>query len=341
MIYFDSDYMTGAHPEVLKVLCETNMLHTVGYGQDQFTEEARKLVLEQCGLRNGNVYFLSGGTQTNKIVIDRLLSRNDGVLCCETAHINIHESGAIENDGHKVISLPSENGKLTADSIYEYVDNFYKDDTNIHIVRPSMVYITHPSELGTLYSLQELKEISEVCHKLNLPLYIDGARLAYGLVPEFSDVKISDLAGLADVFYIGGTKCGALFGEAVVTSRPELLPRFESLMKLHGGLFAKGRILSLQFLALFSNDLYYRIGKHAVILAKKLREGFEANGFEAYIDSPTNQQFFKLPNNVIDELKKEVSFELWGPRGETESIVRFVTSWSTTEEDVDRLISLL
>lgn len=333
--------MTGAHPAVLKKLCETNMLHSPGYGEDSFTHEARKLILDKCGLPNGEVYFLSGGTQTNKIVIDRLLSRNDGVLCCDTAHINVHESGAIEADGHKVLALPSLNGKLSAEAIRDYVSDFYNDATHIHMVRPAMVYITHPTELGTLYSLQELRDISQICHELKLPLFIDGARLAYGLAAEGTDVTLSDIAHNADVFYIGGTKCGALFGEAVVTSRPELLPRFDSLMKLHGGLLAKGRILSLQFMSLFSDDLYHSIGEHAVRLAMKMRRGFETKGYETIIDSPTNQQFFRLPNEKIDSLKQDVGFDYWGPRGETESIVRFVTDWSTKEEDVDHLVELI
>lgn len=341
MIYFNCDYMAGAHPEVLSRLCETNMMHTAGYGNDPFTAEARRMILEQCGLDKGAVYFITGGTQTNKIVIDRLLSRNDGVLCCESAHINVHESGAIEADGHKVIALAGENGKISAKAIGEYVDNFYRDDTHIHMVRPAMVYISHPTELGTLYSLAELAEISDTCRQRDIPLYLDGARLAYGLASEATDVTLRDIARLADVFYIGGTKCGALFGEAVVTSRPELLPRFDSVMKLHGGLLAKGRLLSLQFISLFTDNLYIRIGRHAYRLAMKLKRGFAAKGYRCYIDSPTNQQFFVLPNAKIDSLQREVGFEYWGTRGEGESAVRFVTDWSTTDAEVDRLISML
>lgn len=341
MIYFNCDYMAGAHPEVLARLCDTNMLHTVGYGEDQFTAEAERLILSRCGLDHGAVYFLTGGTQTNKTVIDRLLSRNDGVLCCESAHINVHESGAIEADGHKVIALPGTDGKLSARAVREYVENFYKDDTNIHMVRPAMVYVSHPTEYGTLYTLSELTELSATCRRLGLPLYVDGARLAYGLASEATDVTLRDVAKLADVFYIGGTKCGALFGEAVVTSRPELLPRFKSLMKLHGALLAKGRLLSLQFIALFTDDLYMRIGRHADRLAMKLKQGLEASGYRRCVDSPTNQQFFAIPNDRVDALQSEAGFEYWGPRGESESTIRFVTDWSTTEADVDRLIELL
>lgn len=341
MLYFNCDYMTGAHPEVLKTLCETNLLHTEGYGNDRFTAEAKRIILNSCGLDDGAVYFLQGGTQTNKIVIDRLLSRNDGVLCCESGHINVHESGAIEADGHKVISLPGHNGKLSAESIRKYVSDFYRDDTYIHMVRPAMVYISHPTEFGTLYTLRELKDISEVCHDADIPLFIDGARLAYGLAADTTDVTLQDIARLSDVFYIGGTKCGALFGEAVVSRRPELLPRFDSLMKLHGGLLAKGRLVPLQFITLFSDNLYYRIGRHADRLAIKLKQGFVEKGYRIFIDSPTNQQFFVMPNTKIDSLRAEVGIGYWGAPGKTESVVRFVTDWSTTEEDVDRLLHLI
>ncbi|MBD5202742.1 MAG: aminotransferase class I/II-fold pyridoxal phosphate-dependent enzyme, partial [Bacteroidales bacterium] len=297
--------------------------------------------LKACGLEDGAVFFLQGGTQANKIVIDRLLSRNDGVLCCDTAHINVHEAGAIEADGHKVIALNGNCGKLTAKAVTSYLEDFYSDETNEHMVRPSMVYISHPTELGTLYSRQELEDISNVCKRFNIPLFIDGARLAYGLAAKGTDVTLSDIASLADVFYIGGTKCGALFGEAVVSRNRDLLPRFMSLMKLHGALLAKGRLTAIQFLTLFRDGLYYRIGHHADELAMMIKEGFRKKGYRSLIDSPTNQQFFILPNHVIDQLKENVGFELWGPRGEKESIVRFVTDWSTTIEDVKAMLNLI
>ena len=341
MIYFNCDYMAGAHPKVLEALCDTNLRKSQGYGFDSYTAEAREAILKSCGLEHGTVYFLQGGTQTNKTVIDRLLSRNDGVLCCDSGHINVHEAGAIEADGHKVMALPGNEGKLSAESIRIHMENFLADETREHMVRPAMVYISHPTELGTLYSLRELTEISETCVKYGLPLFIDGARLAYGLAADGTDVSLHDIATLADVFYIGGTKCGALFGEAVVTGKPEMLPRFMSLMKLHGALLAKGRLLGVQFLTLFSDDLYMSIGRHADRLAHILKEGFRAKGYRTYIDSPTNQQFFILPNEVIDLLGEEVGFELWGPRMAQESIVRFVTDWSTTEDDISGLLSLL
>lgn len=341
MVYFNCDYMAGAHPEVLHSLCETNLLKTVGYGDDSFSSDAKDIILSACGLDSGVVFFLEGGTQTNKIVIDRLLSRNDGVMCCDTAHINVHEAGAIEADGHKVLPLPGVDGKLHASAIRKYMEDFIFDETNEHMVRPAMVYISHPTEFGTLYSLRELEEIAEVCRRYEIPMYIDGARLAYALASDATDVSLHEIARLADVFYIGGTKCGALFGEAVVSRRPELFTRFRSLMKLHGALLAKGRLLALQFKALFSNDLYLRIGLHADSLAMKLRKGFKERGYKPYIDSHTNQQFFRLSNTLIDNLSENVGFELWGPRGEKESIVRFVTDWSTTEKDIEILISFL
>lgn len=341
MINLVNDYMAGAHPEVLDALAKTNLIKSVGYGFDSYTAEARSSILKACGLEEGEVFFMQGGTQTNKVVIDRLLSRNDGVLCCDTAHINVHEAGAIEADGHKVISIEGKDGKLEADAIKNYMVSFFSDETNPHMVRPSMVYISHPTELGTLYTKKELEEIAEVCHRFDMPLYIDGARLAYGLASEQTDVTLPDIASIADVFYIGGTKCGALFGEAVVSGRRNLLPRFVSLMKLHGALLAKGRLLGVQFLTLFSDNLYLRIGRHADRLAKMLKDGFISKGYRQYIDSPTNQQFFILPNEMIDTLMDKVGFELWGPKGEAESVVRFVTDWSTTEEDIKHLLSLI
>ncbi|WP_304476809.1 low specificity L-threonine aldolase [uncultured Muribaculum sp.] len=341
MIYFDSDYMTGAHPLVLKRLNETNSLHTVGYGRDEFTAEARRMILDACGIDDGEVYFLEGGTQTNAVVIDRLLDHNDGVIATDTAHINVHEAGAIEATGHKVLALPNHDGKLRACDIRDYIADFYRDDTHHYMVRPAMVYISYPTELGTIYSRDELEAISTVCREADVPLYIDGARLAYGLAADGADLSLKDIASLCDVFYIGGTKCGALFGEAVVTRRPELLPRFVSLIKLRGATLAKGRLLGVQFSTLFTDDLYCSIGRHAVALAMKLKSGFVNKGYRLYMDSPTNQQFFVMPNDKIDELREVASFELWGPKGDVETPVRFVTDWATTERDIDELIAAL
>lgn len=341
MIYFDNDYMVGAHPRVMEKLVETNMLHTIGYGRDEFCAQAKNTILDACGIVDGEVYFLEGGTQTNAVVIDRLLDHNDGVIAADTAHIGVHEAGAIESNGHKVIAIPGHEGKLIAGDIRRCLENFHNDDTRHYMVRPAMVYISFPTELGTVYSLEELREIKKVCEEYDIPLYADGARLAYGLQAQGTDVTLKDLAAICDVFYIGGTKCGALFGEAVVTRRPELLPRFVSLIKLHGATLAKGRLLGVQFETLFTDGLYGEIGRHAIAMAMKLKEGFLAKGATLFIDSPTNQQFFILPNSKIDSLKTFASFELWGPRGEKETPVRFVTDWSTRPEDVDTLISAL
>jgi threonine aldolase len=341
MLHFESDYMAGAHPEVLQRLIETNLLKTVGYGADDFTAHAKQLIQEACGTPQARVHFLVGGTQTNATVIDGLLARHEGVLAAESGHIGVHEAGAIEATGHKVLTMPQYDGKVRAEDVSHYIDEFYRDETYEHMVAPGMLYISFPTEYGTIYSLKELEAISEVCHRADIPLYIDGARLGYALGAEGCDVTLKDIARLADVFYIGGTKVGALFGEAVVVTNPKLLPHFFPLIKQHGALLAKGRLLGVQFEALFSNGLYERIGREATALALRLREGFEQKGYRAVVPSPTNQQFFLLPNEVIDRIKPHAGFEYWGPRGNSKSTVRFVTSWCTTEEDVTQLLALL
>lgn len=331
--------MCGAHPEVMRKLIETNYEKTTGYGSDKYTREAEEIILRKCGIdeKEGAVTLLEGGTQTNLLVVTRLLDYCEGVLASEESHINVHEAGAIEAAGHKVITLSGKDGKISAKSVDEYMRNYTADDTRYHIVKPGMVYITHPTEIGTLYSLAELEALSAVCRRWSLPLYLDGARLAYGLAAS-RDVNLRDIARLCDVFYIGGTKCGALFGEAVVTTRKELLPSFFSLCKQRGAVLSKGRILGVQFKALFEGDLYERIGRHAIEMAMMLKEGFTKMGGRMYIDSPTNQQFFVLPNSKIEALRKDVQFELWGPLREGETPVRFVTDWSTTKADVDGLL---
>lgn len=342
MIYFDSDYMVGAHPKVLQRLVDTNMLHSNAYGTDRFTAEAGRMILDACGLKDGEVYFFEGGTAANATVIDRLLDLNDGVIATDTAHINVHEAGAVESNGHKILTVPNKDGKLTADQIRKVVTDFYTDNTHFYMVRPAMVYISFPTEWGTVYTRKELEELYSVCQEYQLPLFIDGARLAYGLAAEGTGLDLKTLASLCDVFYIGGTKCGALFGEAVVTGNPHTLPRFLSVIKLHGVMLAKSRLLGVQFIELFTNNLYWEIGKHGVDMAMKLRQGFIDKGYKPKIDSPTNQQFFTLENEKIDELReKGISFELWGSKGEKETAVRFVTDWSTTEEDIDTLIKAL
>ncbi len=359
MLHFECDYMRGAHPELMRRLMETNMEQTPGYGMDEYSERAKKKILKVCGLERNEtnddqhgasdaanhgrprVYFLVGGTQTNATVIDGLIAHYEGVLAADTAHINTHEAGAIEASGHKVITLPQHNGKVRAEDVERYISDFYRDETYEHMVTPGMLYISHPTELGTLYTLDELKALSRVCRSNGLPLYMDGARMGYGLVAQGTDVTLKDIARLCDVFYIGGTKAGALFGEAVVVPNGRLLPHFFSLIKQHGALLAKGRLLGVQFETLFTDDLYLRIAGHAVSMAMKMKQAFLATGHRLYIDSPTNQQFFILPNEEIDRLKQYATFELWGPRGEKETPVRFVTDWSTTEEEVDELIAHL
>lgn len=341
MFYFDSDYMVGAHPEVMERLNATNMLHTVGYQRDQFCDEAREKILEACGLDEGKVLFFVGGTQTNATVIDALLHRHEGVVAADSAHINVHEAGAIEASGHKVLTLPGKDGKIAADDLDEMIETFYKDESYSHMVAPGMVYISFPTELGTLYMLDELKAISKVCGKYNIPLYVDGARLAYGLEAPGNDVTLRDLAMIADYFYIGGTKCGALMGEALVSRHVDRVPYLYTLIKQHGGMLAKGRLLGVQFLTLFSENLYSRIGQHAITMAMRLKEGMKRKGIEFMIDSPTNQQFFILPNTTIERLREIASFEYWGAPGEVKSAVRFVTDWSTTPEGVDAVINAI
>lgn len=341
MIKFDTDYMEGAHPEVMRRLLETNLEHTVGYGSDEYTTEAKQKIREACEAPEALVQFLIGGTQTNATVIDALLRRHEGVLAAETAHINVHESGAIEHSGHKVLTLPSHAGKVDPEEVERYITDFYRDDTYEHMVAPGMLYITQPTEYGTIYSLSELETLSNICHNHNIPLYIDGARLGYALACDEADFTLADIARLADVFYIGGTKVGCLFGEAVVARDPKRLPHFFPLVKQHGALMAKGRLQGVQFGTLFTDNLYVRIARHAVELAQRLREAFIAKGYKMAIDSPTNQQFVVLPNDVMDRLMQHASFELWGPRGEKETTVRFVTSWATDEKDVDEFITLL
>ena len=341
MISFENDYNNGAHPKVLQRLMETNDERTLPYGFDRFCEDAKAKIKAACEDDDAVIFFLAGGTQTNATVIDGLLSRHEGVLAAGTAHINVHEAGAVEATGHKVITLPSSGGKLSAETVRQYISGFYKDTTYEHMVAPGMVYISHPTELGTLYTLNELEDMSTACAEAGIPLYMDGARLGYGLAAYGTDVTLKDIARLCDVFYIGGTKTGALFGEAVVATRKGLLRHFTPLVKQHGAMLAKGRLLGIQFETLFSGDLYMDICRNAIRMAMKLKEGFTSKGYELYIDSPTNQQFFWLPDEKIDSLMRIATFEMWGPRGENRTPVRLVTDWATRQDEVDELVSHL
>lgn len=341
MLHFDTDYMRGACSEIIQRLTTSNMEQTVGYGLDEYCTRAKELILQSCGLQEGEVYFLVGGTQTNATVIDGLLAKHQGVLAADSGHINVHESGAIEASGHKVLALPSHNGKVKAEDVETYIKEFYADESFEHMVFPGMLYISFPTEMGSVYNLQELKNLYSVCRNEDIPLYIDGARLGYGLMASGNDVNLCDIAKYSDVFYIGGTKVGALFGEAVVVKNKQLLPHFFPLVKQHGALLAKGRLLGMQFETLFTDNLYFRLSRNAIERAMEIKSALISKGYEPYSDSPTNQQFFNMPNEHIDKLKQNVSFEIWGSKGEKQSLVRFVTDWSTTKEDVDKLISYL
>lgn len=341
MLHFDCDYMEGAHPEVMRRLVETNLEQTPGYGYDPYTARACELIRRECGAPDAEVHLLVGGTQTNATVIDGVLRRHEGVLAAESGHINVHEAGAIEAAGHKVLVLPQHDGKVRATDVERYLDTFYRDETCDHMVFPGMLYVSHPTEFGTLYSLQEMEELHDVCHRHHIPLYLDGARLSYALAAEENTLTLRDIARLCDIFYIGGTKTGTLFGEAVVVTRPELLPHFFTLVKQHGALLAKGRLLGIQFETLFTDGLYLRIARQAITTARRLKAALLARGYRMAIDSPTNQQFFILPNDEIDRLSQFATFELWGPRSERESTVRFVTSWATREQQIDQLIARL
>lgn len=336
-VSFESDYNNGTLPEILNRLCAENDIKTSGYGADPFTESAKGKIRQAIGIPDADIFFLIGGTQTNQTIIDAMLLGCEGVIASESAHINVHESGAIEAYGHKVLVISSEGSKLTAEGIDKYMSAFYADETYPHMVLPRMVYITMPTELGMLYTKQEIQEIKSVCQHYNLLLYVDGARLGYGLTSSKSDVDLAWLAQNVDVFYIGGTKVGAMFGEAVVFTNTKAPRAFFTTIKRHGALLAKGRILGLQFDTLFTNNLYFNVARHANIMAERLREIFIKYGKKIGVDSPTNQQFIILTSQEKSELMKSVTFEVWSPLADNNLLCRFVTSWATTEEDLEAL----
>lgn len=341
MLSFASDYIAGAHPEVLKRLVETNLENLSGYGSDKYCDSAADKIKKAAALKNGEVYFLVGGTQTNQNVISTMLKSYEGVIAAKTGHISVHEAGAIEYSGHKVLEIESYKGKIKAADVEDYIKRFYFDKNHEHMVFPGMVYISFPTEYGTLYSKEELSAIYKVCKKNEIPLYIDGARLGYGLASRENDVSIKDMAKLCDVFYIGGTKVGALCGEAVVFTHKNAPEHFVARIKQRGALLAKGRLLGIQFDALFTDDLYMKISAHAIDMAEKLKELFEVKGYEFYLKSPTNQQFIILENDKMDELGKKVEFSFWESYDENRSVVRFATSWSTSKEDIKELEEIL
>ena len=341
MISFESDYNNGVHPEVLQHLVETNRELTSGYGFDQFSEAARKKIIHACGCDDAEVFFLTGGTQTNMVVIDAMLQVYEGVLAAETAHINVHESGAVEMTGHKVLTLPEYQGKIKVEDLRNWLITFHADENKDHCVFPGLVYITFPTEYGTLYTAQELSDIYDVCKEYELPLFIDGARLGYGLMAPANDISLPFLAHHCDVFYIGGTKVGALCGEAVVFTHNNTPKHFFTIVKQHGALLAKGRLVGVQFDALFTDNLYERISKGVMEKAMQLKRLFQHYQIPLFLDSPTNQQFVILTKEQKEKLSKEVVFGKWCDYDEHHDVCRFVTSWMTTDDDLLQLEHLL
>ena len=341
MLQFQCDYNEGAHPKVMQRLMETNMEQTVGYGEDHYCESARRRIQEACGNPNLQVHFLVGGTQTNTTVIAHLLRPHQGVIAAESGHISVHETGAIEHTGHKVLALPAEMGKISAQQVENLVLEHRADSSFEHTVQPGMVYISFPTEFGTLYSKAELEALHDACKKYDLPLFIDGARLGYGLTSPACDVTLADIARLADVFYIGGTKVGALFGEAVVSKSHKLMRDFRYSIKQHGGMLAKGRLLGLQFEALFTDNLYFDIASHAVTQALRIKEALIQLGIPFLMESHTNQQFPILRNDIVECLSKDFLFTPWQRVSDTHTAIRICTSWGTTAENVDSLLAAL
>ena len=341
MISFASDYVAGAHPQILKRLTQTNFEPLPGYGEDAWCASAKEKIRAACGCPQAQVEFLTGGTQTNQIVIATLLREHEGVIAAQTGHIGVHEAGAIEYTGHKVLTLPQRRGKLDAAEIERYLRTFYADVNREHMVFPGMVYISHPTEYGTLYSKAELEGLSRVCREHHIPLYLDGARLGYGLMSREADLTLEDIAALCDVFYIGGTKVGALCGEAVVFTKNNRPAHFTNMVKRRGALLAKGRLLGVQFDTLFTDGLYFELGRHAIEMAERLKAILHEKGVEFYLESPTNQQFVILDNSRAEELGRQVTFDFWEKYGPDKTVVRFATSWSTTGQDLDFLRSVL
>ncbi len=341
MLSFESDYIEGAHEKILRRLIETNMEKLSGYGADRYCEEAKYKIRELCKCPAADIFFLAGGTQTNQLVIDSMLRQYEGVVAPTTGHVSLHEAGAIEYTGHKVLQIPQKDGKIDADTLKNYLKSFYADESYEHMVFPGMVYISHPTEYGTLYKKEELAAVSSVCGEYKIPLFLDGARLGYGLMSYDTDVTLPDIAEYCDVFYIGGTKVGALCGEAVVFTRSNTPLHFINLIKKHGALLAKGRLLGIQFDTLFTDGLYFKISRHAIEMAQLLKNAFSEKGYKFYLDSPTNQQFIVLENGKMEELKKKVKFSFWETADENHTVVRFATSWATKNEDVEELASIL
>ena len=341
MIYFHNDYSEGCHSKVLQKLIETNLEQTPGYGTDDYCRSAAEKIKKCCGREDVDVHFLVGGTQANLTVIDAALRPHQGALCAVSGHINVHETGAVEATGHKVLPLPSADGKITAEQVAQAVDAHRNDDSFEHMAQPKLVYISNPSELGTLYSLAELEALSKVCRENGLYLFLDGARMGYGLAATDYDVTLADIARLCDVFYIGGTKVGALFGEAVVISNPALKEDFRYIIKQHGGMLAKGRLLGVQFDALFENDLYFEISRHAIEMADRIRDCFGELVVSYLVPGVTNQIFPILPDDLLAELSRNFMFTEMERVDAEHRCVRFCTSWATEPENVEALCAEL
>ena len=341
MLSFTCDYAEGAHPLILKALADSNMEQLPGYGEDVYCRRAKDKIRKACGCPQASVYFLVGGTQTNATVIASLLRNYEGVVSAGTCHINVHEAGAVEYTGHKVLPLPQHQGRIDARELEVYLDSFFADANHEHMVFPGMVYISFPTEYGTIYSRAELTAIHTVCQRFGIPLFIDGARLGYGLASEQSDLDLPALASLCDVFYIGGTKVGAFCGEAVVFPKGDAPQHFMTTVKQHGALLAKGRLLGVQFDTLFTDGLYMDISRHAIRMAGRLKEILHAKDIPFYLESPTNQQFVILPNSEVERLRPLVGFDFWEAYDESHTVVRFATSWATPEANLDRLAEIL
>ncbi|MDC7280418.1 aminotransferase class I/II-fold pyridoxal phosphate-dependent enzyme [Butyrivibrio fibrisolvens] len=340
MLYFSCDYAEGCHPKVLEALTESNLVSTPGYGEDQYCEEAKKKIRDYIKCPDADIYFLVGGTQTNQTVIDSMLSNYDGVVAASTGHVACHEAGAIEYSGHKVITLPAHEGKIDAAELKDMLETHYADASCEHMVNPGMVYISYPTEYGTLYSRSELEAVSSICKEYDMPLFIDGARLAYGLAAQ-DDLTMADIASFADVFYIGGTKVGALFGEAVVFTRGNTPKHMITQIKQHGALLAKGRLLGVQFGALFTDDLYMEMGRHAIKQASIIREDLRHKGYQLFMENPTNQIFVVMENETLKAFGEKVAYGFWEKYDDSHTVIRIATSWSTSDEAVNELKKIL
>ncbi len=341
MILFNSDYLEGAHPVIMARLFETNLEQTPGYGEDEHCERARAMIRELCDAPDADVHFLVGGTQTNFTFLSAVLKPWQGVICADTGHIAVHETGAVEATGHKVIALPGHEGRLTAADVDAYCDQHFADESHEHMVMPGAVYISNPTEVGTLYSREALCDLREVCDRWGLVLFLDGARLGYGLASPENDLDLPFIAAVTDAFYIGGTKQGLLFGEALIITREDLQPHFRYMIKQKGGLLAKGRLLGVQFEAAFEGDLYMDMARHAIALALHLKEALQDMGVPFMIDSPTNQQFPILPDALLEDLRHEFSYATIQKIDPDHTVIRFCTSWATRPEHVERLIDAL